>query len=258
MSILDAMNELLAKSEGEFRGGDPEELQMKQQDAKESQADAGDTGDDNGDGVDEDAQIADADKESEAEDKLASFGKSGPSISVGGAQVSPVNTDEDYEGDLDEKRLTYPLRFRGEKHPFEEPCALDRREHQNEVWSEALGFKIPLEGNPIFYLRRFALRGDKDGYRKATQEVFKAVGPEPVATQAPGAQQLLENLDSLNRDQLLQVAKSIWGEDYDYEPWMDDDYIREDVRGSLMDLTDNRDAKQLDQIRGQMTSSLEW
>lgn len=54
------------------------------------------------------------------------------------------------------------------------------------------------------------------------------------------AQQLLQNVDRMDRSHLMQVAKLIWGDDYEPEDWATDDYLREDVRGSLMDIIDGQ------------------
>jgi hypothetical protein len=47
---------------------------------------------------------------------------------------------------------------------------------------------------------------------------------------------LLQHLNEFSKDQLIQISKKIWGDDYNYQDWMDDDYIRNDIAGSLMDL----------------------
>ncbi len=246
---------------GSFRGGDPELAQQKQQEAKDEAADqdmgGDDAGDDAGDAAepDEDAEIAQQDKDDTKSDKMASLTKAGgfPSIPMGSQEVSPVNTDEDYFDDRDPKRNVnnYYLQFRGRQAPFKEPCPLDRREHQHEVWSEALGYRIPLEGNPAMYLRRFNLAGDKEGYEQALKEVFKSdqdeqepdQNPEQDSEQGesneeepPGPKMLLQHLNEFSKDQLIQISKKIWGDDYNYQDWMDDDYIRNDIAGSLMDL----------------------
>lgn len=237
--------------EGAFRGGDPELAQMKQQEKKQAQEDLGDVGEEEEPEEPDESAIQDQiDKDEAKQDKLASLGKSWPAFvdSSVAQEVSPVNTDEDYNDDKDPKRdvANYYNQFRGEQRPFVEPCPLDRREHQGEVWSEALGYKIPLEGNPAFYLRRFAMVGDKEGYQRAMKQVFKSLDEllekaEPAEEEdgLPGVQMLLEHINELDKDQLVQIAKRIWGDDYEYEEWMDDDYIRNDVQGSLMDIMES-------------------
>jgi len=251
--------------EGQFRGGDPEYAQMKQVEAREEAADSGveQEGEAGGemDEPDESAIEADQDKKDAKQEKMASLGKGGPSISMGSQQVSPVDTDEDYFDDKDPSRVARQrLEFRGKTHPYVEPTAINRPEHQHEVWSEALGYKIPLEGNPSFYLRRFTLAGDKEGYDKARKEVFKALeedeeqepeeqeSEEQEESNEPGAkpspQMLLQHLNEFDKDQLVQISRTIWGKNFKYDlDWMDEDYIRNDVRGSLMDIIEKNEVE---------------
>jgi len=55
------------------------------------------------------------------------------------------------------------------------------------------------------------------------------------------AQQLLQNADKMDRPHMLQVAKLIWGDDYEFEDWMTDDYVRADLKGSLEDVLESHE-----------------
>ncbi len=66
-------------------------------------------------------------------------------------------------------------------------------------------------------------------------------GEEELSVDDPAqAQQLLQNLDRMDRAHLEQVTRLIWGDDYQPEDWMTDDYLREDVKGSLMDIIEGQ------------------
>jgi hypothetical protein len=55
------------------------------------------------------------------------------------------------------------------------------------------------------------------------------------------AQQLLQNVDKMDRPHMLRVAKLIWGDDYEFEDWMTDNYVRADLRGSLEDVLESHE-----------------
>ncbi len=77
--------------------------------------------------------------------------------------------------------------------------------------------------------------------QEGAQEGEGAPGEEMLSVDDPAqAQQLLQNVDKMDRPHLMQVAKLIWGDDYEPEEWATDDYLREDVRGSLMDIIEGQ------------------
>jgi hypothetical protein len=64
-------------------------------------------------------------------------------------------------------------------------------------------------------------------------------GGEDLVDDPAQVQKLLQNVDKMDREHITQVAKIIWGDDYKYEDWMTDDYVREDLRGSLEDVLES-------------------
>jgi len=74
--------------------------------------------------------------------------------------------------------------------------------------------------------------------------------PQAVVTEG---QKLLSMVPKLTESQLRVVAKRIWGDDYEYASWASEEYIREHVTGSIMDMVERalrtyRDAELGDEV----------
>lgn len=278
----------IEKAEGEFRGGDPEEIRLKREEKREEMMETGqmEEDDDAGEDVDpaeqEEAEQDAADKA----DMAASLGKA-TSVSIAGVQVSPVGTAEYIPKDKNGEPLTKPLRFEGERQPWVEVGPPRQGENQKKVWSEVLG--LPPAGAPagppiwrqvLREQRREELgltprpriaKAQEDAPGAAEEPVpeQEQPAPEPPQDEQPeqmdsgsrttaeddsiqAARHLLSQVTHMTPEQLVQVAKVIWGQDYEYGEWADEDYIRADVTGSLMDIIEGYETDQQEQAEGEM------
>ena len=242
---LKKMEAKMEKAEGAFRGGDPEYMQMKREAKLDQMRDADTAAESEGDVEEEEPSEeeiqADQEKKDKQSEKLASLNvdKAIPFTPFGGVEVTPPSTDYKV---VDERRDSkYSDEFKGKRPKFKPTGKLDRREHRNEVWSEALGFKIPPNGNPLSYLRQFVMVGDKEGYDKARKLMFKAVNEEE-STEELGPKWLLKYVDSFPREQLVTVAQKLWGNDFSYDDSMDEEFIRLDIKGTLLDRLESKNA----------------
>lgn len=243
-----------ADGEGSFRGGDPEEMELKRKEKEEASADMGDGGDEDIEEPDpadvEEAELASQDKA----DLKGSLNKatSGPMGSIGGSQVSPIDTGADYaprnaQGDQMDPHDGKPLT----PEPWIEPGPPRQGENQHKLWSDVLQSRVPLSGSRAMHLRQWKLRGDEKGMQREEAVLAKAAEDEQQEQQEQPQdpqvseesqnpqdqnQQLLAQIPSMGEDQLRQVAKVIWGDDFEYEEWADEHYIREDVLGSVQDM----------------------
>lgn len=271
----------MSKAEGEFRGGDPEEIRLKREEKREEMEATGQMDE----GEDEEEEVDDADRE-EAEqaeadkaDMAASLGKA-TSVAIAGQQVSPVGTAEYIPKDKNGEPLNEPLRFRGDmEQPWVEVGPPRQGKNQEKPWSEVLGLPPAMApaGPPIW---RQALREQRreelgltprPGMAKAQEEAPGAaeevdnsgsrttveVG-RPALGSIQAARQLLDAVPQMSPEQLVQVSKVIWGDDYEYGDYADEDYIREDVIGSLMDVIEGHAAERDKEIEGSMSGDLRY
>lgn len=143
---------------GEFRGGDPEELQEKKQQKQEEKEESGEE--------DEDQEDAGDDL---TEDELADLKENeNKALPVFSDVVSPLPHSQDivpldYNGDPFEQRRNSVKERDIPKGPFRPG------ENQHKVWSEQFGLKFPLTGDATAELRRYTMLG-KD---KEAAEVFQ-------------------------------------------------------------------------------------
>ncbi len=160
---------------GEFRGGDPEELQRKREEKREETAESGEA-----ELQDEEAamQTEEAGGESAlaeeaamaAEEEGEATGKSaGPFAAM---QVSPVDTLEDYRprtnnGDPLDEQPNQPLKDI-------DPAPVRDAKTKHLPWSEVVGFKVPKEGAPWQYLRRFILSGQPEKVAEESAKILKS------------------------------------------------------------------------------------
>jgi hypothetical protein len=257
--------------EGSFRGGDPEEIEIKRKEKEEAMADSGIDADEDAEEPDpadvEEAELAEQDKQ----DLKGSLSKAttGPLGTIGSSQVSPIDTGADYaprntQGDQVDPHEGKP------KHPepWIEPGPPRQGENQHKLWSDVLQSRVPMVGSRAMHLRQWKLRGDvegmqreeamlaKAGYRDLDQEALDEA--EKKKPQASQHRNLLAKIPEMGEDQLRQLAKTIWGDDFEYEEWADENYIREDVAGSVQDMIDSASADHLDQVRESASHALEW
>jgi hypothetical protein len=152
---------------GEFRGGDPEDLQQKREEKRAEQIDSGVVEDEEEEEVDEDELAEQVELEAEKEAV-----KSYNPINSGSAEVSPVNTWEDYRptninGDpLEEMKPIKPIALTVEPRPGK---------NQHRPWSDVTGHKVPLQGEKWVHLRQFTIRGDEEGAMREQAKFFRAL-----------------------------------------------------------------------------------
>jgi hypothetical protein len=213
---------------GQFRGGDPELAQQKQQEKKEEAEDLGDSGEeaDEPDPADvEDQQQSDQDKA----DMAASLKKA--ELVPNGTDYAPRNkNDEPFD----------PLLFLGEKPSWIETAPPRRGENQHKLYSsEVLGVRTPLT-NPIQHLRQYRFVDPEHNSSELNKEralLTKSVDDEdPASTDGDQKQELLTSIQHMSLPQLRQMAKHIWGDDFEYDSWATEEYIRNDVLGSVEDI----------------------
>ena len=63
----------------------------------------------------------------------------------------------------------------------------------------------------------------------------------------PMDKKLIALVHQMSEPQRREMANKIWGDDIEYEEWADEDYIREDVTGSIMDLAEKKQSGELDE-----------
>jgi hypothetical protein len=175
---------------GEFRGGDPEELQRKREEKREEMEASGEK-----ELQEEEAALeveAAGGEAAMAEDEAAAAENEaeksvGPFVAM---EVSPVDTGADYNprnwnGDLLTTQQTAPPKRI-------DPAPVRDEKTKHLPWSEVLGFKVPKEGAPWAYLRRFVFAGQEDKLSEESAKLLKAFDDSEEA--------FFEIYKNLNRD----------------------------------------------------------
>jgi len=157
---------------GAFRGGDPEEIRIKREEKMQEMQDAGemdDTGDTGDEVTQDEVEEAQQEDEMKKEDQGKSMVAKAASIlsqdnlhAAGGSQVSPVDTFGDYNPhDANGTPLAVKYAYRSDEgpEPYFQPGPIRAGKNQHKDWSDVLGIRIPLTGEPVQYLRRFLKQG---------------------------------------------------------------------------------------------------
>ncbi|MBU1173527.1 MAG: hypothetical protein KKD44_28500, partial [Proteobacteria bacterium] len=177
---LDAVDKAVAilKAEpgsegGEFRGGDPEELQRKREEKREEAAESGE-----GELQEEEAalEVEAQGGESAMEEQAAEAAEEEAAKSINplsSSEVSPVDTGGDYQprgwnGD------PFTLHNQAVEPERIDPAPVRDEKTKHLPWSEVLGFKVPKEGAPWAYLRRFIFSGESDKIPEESAKILKA------------------------------------------------------------------------------------
>lgn len=147
---------------GEFRGGDPEDLQEKREEKRSEAAESGEA---------EEAEEADEEEmdpeEIAEEEELEAEKEAEKSFGQGASEVSPVDDASDYHARTvngDPPSLLPPVKNI-------DPTAEDRPgKNQSRTWSDVTGAKLPFQGATWVDVRRYIMRGEdkKAMERKAT------------------------------------------------------------------------------------------
>lgn len=238
---------------------DPEQIRIKREEeagkkgepGEIDDADSGQSSVDDPDAADPGAQELQRQKE---EDKRAEKSTSGMGGMISGAQVSPVETGEDYvPRDKNQEPLVHPLSFH---RPINPPAWVEvgptrGGANQWKLWSDVVGARVPAL-SPAMHLRQFkndpqALEEERNILARSIskadpqpeQDQEQAVSEEDPHQVVAEGKKLLNAIPQLNENQLRKVAKRIWGDDYEYGDWADEDYIRSDVTGSIMDMVES-------------------
>jgi hypothetical protein len=181
-SELEAMKSLLKAQAGEeagaFRGGDPEELQRKKEEKREEREAEGTAEEEalTAEDIDpEEIAIAAEEDNQRKEDQ----GKSliAKAAAILSAPVSPVDHYGDYsphDHNGDPLELKYADRI-GKQEPYIQPGPVRAGENQHKTWSEVLGIKIPLSGEPIQHLRRYWKQGKYGEMEKEREKLVRAM-----------------------------------------------------------------------------------
>lgn len=154
---------------GEFRGGDPEELQAKREEKREEQAEAGELEDQEDEEEIDPDEIAEMVEEEEEEEAEKSYFAA---INSGSGESIPVDTWEDYRprninGDpLDLRPPIKPIDLTAEPRPGK---------NQHKPWSDVTGYKVPLQGDPWVHLRQYSMRGDEKELAKEKARFYRAM-----------------------------------------------------------------------------------
>jgi len=175
-SMLELTKAEAGSESGEFRGGDPEELQRKREEKREELEESGEK-----DLQEEEAamQLEEAGGEAAVADEAAMEAEAeGDAAKSAGPfaafQVSPVDTLEDYQprtwnGDPLDTQPNQPP-------PAIAPSPIRDEKNKQQPWSEVVGFKVPKEGAPWQYLRRFIFAGQPEKVMEEGAKILKSWG----------------------------------------------------------------------------------
>ena len=176
---LSIINDMLLKADpgeepGEFRGGDPEELQRKREEKRQEMEDSGQLEE-----QEAEEEMADPAAIEEAEEqekqKLEDAGKSiiQKAGEILARQISPVDTFGDYfPRDANGDPIANKLHQVSDK--YKPPGPVRAGENQQKVWSEVLGAKIPLTGSPVQHLRRYTKQGKFDEAAEEREKLIRS------------------------------------------------------------------------------------
>lgn len=176
---------------GAFRGGDPEEIRIKREEKMQELEDSGafeDADDGGGEEVTqeeiEEAQEEDAQKKEDQGKSLMSKASQILSSSIfPNQQVSPVDTFGEYQprdanGDLLSQKYGGSDEARARTQDYVAPAPPRAGENQHKNWSEILGFKIPLSGEPLQHLRRYWKQGQHGQMSKEAELLARSLEGE--------------------------------------------------------------------------------
>lgn len=185
MTIRSLFDEMISKAQageeaGSFRGGDPEEIRIKREEKMQELEDSGAL-EDQGEAEEEPTQDEIEEAKAEDEAKKEDQGKSLVSKAVQvlsasimpSQQVSPVDTFGDYQprdanGDLLSQKHGGTDEDRARSQDYVAPAPPRAGANQHKNWSEVLGFRVPLSGEPLQHLRRYFKQGkDKEMSKEA-------------------------------------------------------------------------------------------
>lgn len=141
---------------GAFRGGDPEEIRIKREEKREEQEASGALeGDDEAEEASSE-EIAEAEEEEKQKKEDAGKSLVAKAAAVLAAEVSPVDTFGDYRPrNANGDELRY---FLGDE-KYHAPSPIRGGDNQHKTWSEVIGTKIPMT-DPIQEVRRQARGGN--------------------------------------------------------------------------------------------------
>jgi len=165
---------------GSFRGGDPEEIRIKREEKLQEMEDSGqledqdiqaETGDEP---TQEEIEEAQEEEKQKQEDRGKSLTVSKAMAHIAGQQVSPVDTFGDYNP-LDANGDPVSLKIQQVDEKYKEPAPVRPGKNQHRLWSEVIGTKLPLTGDPIHHLRRYHEQGRTEEMTREARLLTKAI-----------------------------------------------------------------------------------
>lgn len=162
---------------GAFRGGDPEEIRIKREEKLQEMEDSGELEDQDEGGEEvtpEEIEEAEEEEKQKQEDQGKSLLVAKAMAHIAGQQVSPVNTFGDYDP-RDANGDPVSLKNQQVDEKYKEPAPVRPGANQHRLWSEVVGTKIPLTGNPVHELRRFHGQGRTGEMVQEAKMLSKAI-----------------------------------------------------------------------------------